>query len=153
MWLHQTLRRKFAFFVVFHFVPILTSVHISWLIFLLFTDFLVPKMDKNKSREIKFWQQLTWNQHIIKSRSSYPLRPGIYWFSIREYLFPRYSQNCWAPSPLLITKFYASMSSMFQAVFQSLNSRKIEHSSDVFSKQKLLLSPFLVSINKYALNL
>ena len=41
------LHHKFVFFVVFHFVPILTSVHISWLIFLLFTDFfLVPKMGK-----------------------------------------------------------------------------------------------------------
>ena len=32
------LHHKFVFFVVFHFVPILTSVHISWLIFLLLTD-------------------------------------------------------------------------------------------------------------------
>ena len=43
------LHHKFAFFVVFRFVPILTSVHISWLIFLLFTDFLVPKVGKKKS--------------------------------------------------------------------------------------------------------
>ena len=33
------LHHKFVFFVVFHFAPIRTSVHISWLIFLLFTDF------------------------------------------------------------------------------------------------------------------
>ena len=33
------LHHKFVFFVVFHFAPILTSVHISWLMFLLFTDF------------------------------------------------------------------------------------------------------------------
>ena len=33
------LHHKFVFFVVFHFVPILTSVHISWLTFLVLTDF------------------------------------------------------------------------------------------------------------------
>ena len=43
------LHHKFVFFVVFYFAPILTSVYISWLIFLLFTDFLVPKMGKKKS--------------------------------------------------------------------------------------------------------
>ena len=44
------LHHKLVFFVVFHFAPILTSVHISWLIFLLFTNFFsVPKMGKKKS--------------------------------------------------------------------------------------------------------
>ena len=44
------LHHNFVFFVVFHFAPILTSVHIFWLIFLLFTNFvLVPKMGKKKS--------------------------------------------------------------------------------------------------------
>ena len=43
------LHHKFVFFVVFHFAPILTSVHNSWSIILLFAVFLVPKMGKKKS--------------------------------------------------------------------------------------------------------
>ena len=45
------LHHKFVFFVVFHFTPILTSVRISWLIFLLFTDFFwCLKWAKKKSQ-------------------------------------------------------------------------------------------------------
>ena len=44
------LHHLFVFFTVFHFAPILTFVHISWLIFLLLTSFLwYLKMGKKKT--------------------------------------------------------------------------------------------------------
>ena len=59
------LHYKFVFFVVFHFAPILTSVHISWLIF------LVPKMGKKKSlSEVQRGHTALHSQNLSKRQIS-----------------------------------------------------------------------------------
>ena len=63
------LHRKFVFFIVFHFAPILISVHISWLIFCYLLIFLVSKMGKKKSlSEVQRGQIVALHGQILSER-------------------------------------------------------------------------------------